>query len=76
VRALASFATHQDHQVFVIDADERKNIDRWPLLLDRFGNKPANLEIVAVTTPTLHSPMGEGAYLQAAHPRRVAEVSA
>jgi energy-coupling factor transporter ATP-binding protein EcfA2 len=52
VRALASVAAHQGHQVFVIDADERKNIDRWSMLLDRFGNKPDNLEIVAVTTPT------------------------
>jgi chromosome partitioning protein len=52
VRALASVATHQGHQVCVIDADERRNIDRWSMLLDRFGNKPDNLEIVAVTTPT------------------------
>ncbi|WP_394885714.1 hypothetical protein ACG873_01335 (plasmid) [Mesorhizobium sp. AaZ16] len=52
MRALASVATHQGHQVFVIDADERKNIDRWSTLLDRFGNKPENLEIVAVSSPT------------------------
>jgi cellulose biosynthesis protein BcsQ len=52
VRSLASVATHQAHRVFVIDADARKNIERWSLLLDRFGNKPENLEIVAITTPT------------------------
>ena len=52
VRALASVATHQGHNVFVIDADERKNIERWSMLLDRFGNRPENLEIVAVTAPT------------------------
>ncbi|MER8583072.1 hypothetical protein NKG95_30955 [Mesorhizobium sp. M1423] len=52
VRALASVAAHQGHSVFVIDADERKDVDRWSMLLDRFGNKPDNLEIVAVTTPT------------------------
>ncbi|TIQ26248.1 MAG: ParA family protein, partial [Mesorhizobium sp.] len=52
VRALTSVATHQGHNVFVIDADERKNINRWSMLLDRFGNRPENLQIVAVTTPT------------------------
>ncbi|RWG47932.1 MAG: ParA family protein [Mesorhizobium sp.] len=52
VRALASVATHQGHNVFVIDADERKNVDRWSMLLDRFGNKPENLEIVPITSPT------------------------